>query len=72
MEGQNLNVLIISTVSMGMHGIPMAIFNNYGYFDHSNTKCTFVTNEKMDESFLKKIKENNDSVYILPNRKKVA
>ncbi len=65
-----MKILIVCTVPFDTNGIASVIMNYYKNMKRDNLQIDFALYQSVNEMYRKTIKENQDNIFILPNRKK--
>lgn len=65
-----MKVLVVCTVPFEINGIVNVIMNYYTNMKSDSVKFDFIAHTNIDERLRKRIEDNGDKIFILPNRKK--
>lgn len=65
-----MKVLVVCTVPFEINGIVNVIMNYYTNMKSDSVKFDFIAHTNVDERLHKRIEDNGDKIFILPNRKK--
>ena len=65
-----MKVLVVCTVPFEINGIVNVIMNYYTNMKSDSVKFDFIAHTNVDERLRKRIEDNGDKIFILPNRKK--
>ena len=65
-----MKVLVVCTVPFEINGIVNVIMNYYTNMKSKGVEFDFAVHTSVDERLCKKIRDNGDKIFILPNRKK--